>query len=394
MDLEMSETDQMLVNTANDILDRFGESYFREKRVADERPREFIDAITEAGFFGIPVPTEYGGEGLGVSSSVHAIETLGAGGAWFHMGGLTSTAFFVGMVNRYGTEEQKERYLPEIANGEEKWAIGVTESDAGSNMLRTSTTAERDGDEFVINGEKAFNSGLGTRDVYALVARTTDYDEVDKRTDGFTIFLVEDPSERDGIELDRIDLDIYWYPEEHTYFVHFDDFRIHESQVLGTVDEGIKPIFAMLNTERITTGADHIGRGRWALNQAVDRAKERSVWGEPIGAHQGVAHPLAEAYADLETADTMIKRAAAAFDAEADGVGELANIAHLQASKAGFQAADTAMETFGGASALNDFGIAQVWSLERHQQIAPNPENMKLNYIAHNVLELPRSYGE
>lgn len=393
MDMEMSDTQELLVETAKDIVDRFGDSYFREKRIEDEKPEEFIDAMADAGFFGIPIPEEYGGEGLGLIETVHAIETFSVGGAWFDLGGLTSNVFFTGMVNQYGTEEQKEEYLPKMANRDHTWSIGVTEPDSGTNMLQTEVFAERDGDEFVINGEKAFNSGLGSRDMYALVTRTKKYDDVERRTDGFTLFLVEDPADVEGIDLDKVDLDIYWYPEEHTYFVHLDDVRIPASQVLGEVHEGVDPIFSMVNAERISTAAAHIGRGKWALEQAVDRAKTREVWGEPIGAHQGISLPLAEAYSELETASTMVKRAAVAFDKGQDNVGELANIAHLEASKAGFNATDVAVETFGGASAMNDYGITQVWSLERHQTIAPLPENMKLNYIANNVLGLPRSYG-
>lgn len=389
----MSKTQELLVKTAEDICDRFGDSYFKEKRMADEKPEEFVDAMTEAGFFGIPIPTEYGGEGLGLIETVYAIEAFSVGGGWFDLGGLTSNVFFTGMVNQYGTEEQKEEYLPKMASREHTWSIGVTEPESGTNMLATKTFAERDGDEFVINGEKAFNSGLGVRDVYALVTRTKRADEVDKRTDGFTLFLVENPSDREGIDLDPVDLDMYWYPEEHTYFVYFDDFRIPEEQVLGEIDGGVKPIFSMVNAERISTAAAHVGRGKWALEQAVDRAKSREVWGEPIGAHQGISLPLAEAYSELETASTMVKRAAVAFDNGQDNVGELANIAHLEASKAGFNACDVAVETFGGASSMNDYGIMQVWSLERHQCIAPLPENMKLNFIANNVLGLPRSYG-
>jgi acyl-CoA dehydrogenase len=295
------------------------------------------------------------------------------------------------VLSEYGTERQREEYLPQIANGNMDWALGVTEPDAGSNMLRTGTVADRDGEEFVINGEKVFNSGLDEADGYTLLTRTTPIEEVDSRTQGLTVFLVE--PDADGIEYEPVDLDIYWPAGENTFTVHIDDLRVHESQVIGEVDRGFYPIFEVLNPERISTAAEHLGRGKWALQKAVNRAKEREVWGEPIGAHQAIQHPLAESYADLETASTMVRKAATAYDDGDGNVDELSNLAHLKAARACFEAADNAVETYGGASAVADYGISAVWSLSRHQRIAPVTEAMKLNFIANNVLDLPRSYG-
>lgn len=392
MSEELTQEQRLLVDTARRITESYGESYFREKRLADEAPTEYLDEIADAGFFGIPIPTEYGGEGMGMLELVHAIEAIGEAGGWDIVGRFTLNTVFGGVVlAEYGTEEQKEEHLPKLASGEAHWALGVTEANAGSNMLRTGTFAERDGDEFVINGEKAFNSGVEGADGYTFLARTTKFEDVDRRTDGLTVFLVdpEDPA----VEYEPVDLDIHWPAGERTFTVHIDDLRVHESQVIGEVDQGFDPIFQVLNPERISVAAEHISRGRWAIDRAVDRANEREVWGEPIGAHQGVQHPLADAYASVETASTMTKRAARAFDAGRDNVGELANIAHYKAGEAGFEAADVAVETFGGASSVADYGITAVWSLARHQRIAPVTDNMKLNYIANNVLGLPRSYG-
>jgi acyl-CoA dehydrogenase len=389
---ELTAEQQMLVDIAHDITEDFGESYFREKRLEDEEPLEYIDALADAGFFGIPIPTEYGGEGMGIEELVYAIEALSEAGGWIIGSRFTLNTVFGGIVlSKYGTEEQKEEHLPALANGERSWALGVTEQKAGSNMLNTQTFAERDGNEFVINGEKVFNSGLDHAEGYTFLARTKKPEEADSRTDGLTVFLV-DP-DADGIEYDPVGLDIYWPAGERTFTVHIDDLRVHESQVIGEVHEGIQPIFDVLNPERISVAAEHIGRGRWVLDQAVQRAKEREVWGEPIGAHQAIQHPLAESHANLETAMTMTTRAARAFDNGYDNVGQLSNIAHYKAGEAGFEAADSALETFGGASATEDYGIAAVWSYARHQQIAPVTDQMKLNYIANNVLGLPRSYG-
>lgn len=392
MNFEQSGEQKMLVETARDIVDGYGESYFREKRMADEEPEEFVNDLAEAGFFGIPIPMEYDGEGMGMLDLVYAIEAIGEAGGWDAIGKFTLNTVFGGVVlSKFGTEEQKERYLPKIASGEMDWALGVTEANTGSNMLKTKTFAERDGDEFVINGEKAFNSGLDQADGYTLLTRTKPFDEVDRRTDGLTVFLVE--PDADGIEFEPVDLDMYWPAGENTFTVHIDDLRVHESQAIGEIHGGFSPIFEVLNPERISTAAEHLGRGKWVLDKAVERAKEREVWGEPIGAHQAIQHPLAQSYAELKSASTIVKQAAWAYDQGKDNVGELSNIGHLLAGDAAFEAADNAVETYGGGSAVADYGIAAVWNLTRHQQIAPVTDNMKRNFIANNVLDLPRSYG-
>lgn len=392
MDFDLSQEQRLFVQTAKDIVNDYGETYFREKRLEEEEPEEFLDEIGKAGFFGIPLPEEYGGEGLGMHELALVIRALGEAGAWEHLSRFTTNTVFGGLtLAQYGTEEQKERHLPNLARGEEVWALGVTEPDAGSNMLRTDTFAERNGDEFVLNGSKVFNSGLDVAEGYVILTRTKRFDDVDKRTDGLTLFIA-DP-EDDGIKYEPVDLDIFWPAGHRTFTVHIDDLRLHEDQILGELHEGFKPIFNVLNPERISTASEHIARGKWVLNKAVDFAKQREVWGEPIGAHQGIQHPLAESYADLESASTMLDKAATSTDKGNDDAAELTNLAHLKAADASYQAADNAMETYGGTSAVADNGIAAVWSLVRHQKIAPITRNMKLNYIANNVINLPRSYG-
>jgi len=382
----------MLMQSAETIVEDFGASYFREKRLAGEEPTAFLEEVESAGFFGIPLPVEYGGEGMGMYELSLAIEALGTAGAWEFTSRFTTTTVFGGLtLANYGTDEQKDTHLSDIAAGKETWTLGVTESGAGSNMLRTETTAERDGDEFVVNGSKVWNSGLDRAEMYVILTRTKPFDEVEERTDGLTLFLAA--PEADGIEYEPIEADIHRPAGHETFTVHIDNLRVHESQILGELHRGIEPLFDILNPERISTGSEQLARGKWALDQAVDYAKEREVWGEPIGAHQGVQHPLAESYADLSSANLLLKRAAEAFDEGEEGQGELANLAHLKVADAAFDAADNAVETFGGASAAADHGITAVWSVCRHQQIAPITRNMKLNYIANNVLDLPRSYG-
>jgi len=392
MDFSLSSEQQLIVDTARKIAESYGEEYFREKRLAQERPIEFLSDLSEAGFFGIPLPESHGGEGLGMLEVSLIMETLGKAGAWEHLNKFTRNTVFGGItLSRYGTDDQKSEYMEQICRGEMSFSLGVTEPEAGSNMLRTATFAERDGDEFVISGSKVFNSGLDDADQYVLLTRTKKFSDVERRSEGFTVFLI-DP-DASGIEYEPVDIDIFWPAGHRTFTVHIDQLRVHKSQVLGEVHEGFEPIFDVLNPERISTASEHLGRGRWVLSQAVDYANEREVWGDPIGAHQSVQHPLAESYADLESASTMVRQAASAFDNDSNDTGKIANIGHLKAGRAAFQAADNALETFGGSSAVAEFGIAAVWSLSRHQRIAPITENMKLNYIANNVLDLPRSYG-
>lgn len=392
MEFEPTETQRMLVETAREIVEGFGESYFREKRLANEAPTEYLDAVADAGFFGIPFPEAFGGEGMGMLEVVFAIEALGRAGAWSPLLPFTENVAIGGQILlKHGTDEQKRTYIPRIVDDDMSWAIGVTEPNTGTNMLRTSTFARREGDEFVVSGEKIFNSGLDAADRYVLLTRTKRFEDVDDRRDGLTVFLV-DPGEP-AIEYAPIDINVHWPLGQQTYTVHIDDLRVHESQICGGLHDGAEVIWSALTPERITTGMAHVARGWWALDRAVDYATTREVWGEPIGAHQGVQHPLARAHADLLTASTMVKRAANAYDSEATNTSELANVAHLQAGDAAFDAADAAMETFGGSSVAAEEGLAAVWGLLRHQRIAPLPDNMKLNYLAHNVLDLPRSYG-
>jgi len=390
MDYRITDTERLLEDTAKEITNDFGQMYFRKKRTAKEEATEFLEELAEAGFFGITFSEQYGGEGLGMMELVRAIETIGKEGGWSQTTNLVINAVAGSMIKNHGTEDQKDSFLPKMTKREIKWAVGITEPDTGQNTYRTSTTADRlSGDKFVINGQKAWISGIHKADNFIILTRTKPYDDVDKRSNGLTLFTV-DPN-RSDIEFDKIDLDIY-FPEE-TYIVNIDNLEVEASQVLGQVDKGASVLWDGMNPERITTSAEHIGRGKWALERAVNRAKDREVWGEPIGAHQGVQHPLAQAHADIAAAEVMLKKAAFSFDNNWDNHMDLGNIAHLVSSQSAYDAIDNAVGTFGGSSATENNGIAALHSLIRHQKIAPIPENMKLNYIANEVLDLPRSYG-
>jgi acyl-CoA dehydrogenase len=320
---------------------------------------------------------------------VFLVETLAEEGAWIAANSLVSSAVFGGIsLLAHGNELQIDRYVPKIAAGEEKWSVSVTEKDAGLNTSNVSTTARLDGSSFVIDGGKLWTSGLDTSSHVVVLARTTPKAECDSPLDGLTMFIV-DP-EMDGVDYTPTKTDVY-FPRQ-TFRVDYNGVRVPEERVLGTVDEGLYQMFDTLNAERLGTAAGAWGAGRHALNEAVDYAAQREVWSEPIGAHQAIQHPLADAHAELETARLALERGAWQWDQGGDSVGEAANVANLQAGKAAWAACEAAMSTHGGIATYTERGIAAAWSFVRTNRIIPVSEEMIRNYLGHRVLGLPQSY--
>jgi len=359
-------------------------------RNQNKQPEEFKSDLAANDWYGLMIPEEYGGQGLGLSEMIIVAEELGRSG-----GGRTATNLLLfaamyggGLLPRHGTDTQKERWLPRLANGDADWAIGVTEPDAGLNTTNIQTTAQRDGDEYVLNGQKVWTTGIDTADQIALLARTLPKSQTESRGHGLTIFLV-DP-EADGVDYEEIRKDVYHHHPSFSVFI--DDVRVPETSVLGEEHQGLYHFFSTLNIERIYIAASLYGIGSYVLERAVDYANERVVFDEPIGSHQAIQHPLADAYADLELAKLMTYKAAWLDDAGKENVGEQANIANLKAGEAAWKACEQAMTTFGGSSIGSDVGIAKFWEEVRHQRIAPVSEEMIRNYIGNRVLGLPRSY--
>lgn len=274
-----------------------------------------------------------------------------------------------GLLPRHGSDAQKETWLPELANGDADWAIGVTEPDAGLNTINIQTTAERDSDGYVLNEQKVWPTGIDTADRVVLLARTMPKSEAGSRGEGLTIFLV-DPDE-DGANYKEIPKDIYHHP---SFSVFVNDVRVPETTVLGEEHRGLYHFFSALNLKRIYIAASLYGIGNYVLGRAVDYVNERIVLEEPIGSHQAIQYPLADAYAGLELAKLMMYKPAWMDDASEENVGEQANIANLKASEVAWAACEQAITTFGGSSVRSDIGIAKSWEEVRHQRIAPVSE--------------------
>jgi acyl-CoA dehydrogenase len=371
------------------IATQYDQDYWMRVREEGGLPEAVFQDLADAGLIGIVFPEEYGGRGGGMLDLVFLMETLAEEGAWIAANSLVSSAVFGGIsLLAHGNEMQIDRYVPKIAAGEEKWSVSVTEKDAGLNTSNVSTTARLDGSSFVIDGGKLWTSGLDTSSHVVVLARTTPKAECDSPLDGLTMFIV-DP-EMDGVDYTPTKTDVY-FPRQ-TFRVDYNGVRVPEERVLGTVDEGLYQMFDTLNAERLGTAAGAWGAGRHALNEAVDYAAQREVWSEPIGAHQAIQHPLADAHAELETARLALERGAWQWDQGGDSVGEAANVANLQAGKAAWAACEAAMSTHGGIATYTERGIAAAWSFVRTNRIIPVSEEMIRNYLGHRVLGLPQSY--
>ncbi|WP_458210633.1 acyl-CoA dehydrogenase family protein [Haladaptatus sp. NG-SE-30] len=391
MDFMLSEEHELMKSAVRDITENFDNAYWQDVHEARRPPTEVFDELAAGGWFGAPLPEEYGGQGLNLLDTCIIMEALCEGHCWETTFRFTMSTVFGGIsLVENGTEEQKEEYIPRIARGEDVWALGMTEPDAGLNSSRISTSAKKDSDEYVIDGRKQWISGMDFADQLLLVARTTPLVEADSKFDGITMFIV-DP-EAEGIEYSEIPLDIYY--TEPTYDLFIEDLRVDQEQVLGEVGNGMCQIFGMLNVERITAGLSAWGAGREALDKAVQYAKDRKVWSEPIGAHQAIQHPLAESHAKMESARTQLRKAAWQYDNQVGDVGEASNIANYLACKAAWEACEASMTTHGGMSASSEMGISASWGVARHQRTGPVSEEMILNYIGQHVLDLPRSYED
>lgn len=383
--LEPTEEERILRSTVREIVDRFGHGYFQERARSGEPMQELWDVLGQYGFLGLSIPEEYGGGGAGLTELAIVLEELSAGGCP-ELAMVLSQGIVGSVLPIHGTAAQKERYLPGIASGREKFVFALTEPDAGSNSHNVSTTAHRDGDEWVVRGTKYYISGVDHCDHFLLVARTG----TDERTGRgeLTLFIVDDPN-LPGLDKQMIPTALQAPERQFTLF--FDGMRLPADAVVGEIGRGLRPLFDGLNPERVLSAVICTGVGRYAIDKAVRYAKERSVWGVPIGSHQGVQHPLAEAAIELEAARGMVWRAAALFDAGRPA-GEEANMAKFLASRAGSKALETAIQTHGGNGLADEYGLADLWSIVRLQQIAPVSSQMVLNHIGQHTLGLPRSY--
>ncbi|MFI9112454.1 acyl-CoA dehydrogenase family protein [Streptomyces venezuelae] len=337
------------------------------------------------GYLGVNLPEEYGGGGGGMAELSVVLEEAGAAGAPLLMM-VVSPAICGTVIARFGTEEQKRAWLPGLADGSLTMAFGITEPDAGSNSHRITTTAERTEDGWVLNGRKVFVSGVDIADATLIVGRTSD-----ARTGSLKPCLFIVPREAAGFQRRHIEMELV--ANEKQFELTLDDVHLPADALVGDEDAGLLQLFAGLNPERIMTAAFAIGMGRYALAQAVKYAKERQVWKAPIGAHQAIAHPLAQAHIELELARLMMAKAAQLYDAGDDmGAGEAANMAKYAAAEACVRAVDQAVHTLGGNGLTKEFGLARLVTAARVARIAPVSREMILNYVSHQTLGLPKSY--
>jgi alkylation response protein AidB-like acyl-CoA dehydrogenase len=384
--LELVPTDEerMLRETVGSICRGFGQSYTREKTLAGEPPTELWDELASRGFLGVNLPEEYGGGGLGMSALAAVAEEISAAGCALLLI-VVSPAIAGSILVRHGSEEQKERWLRGIAAGTTKVAFAITEPDAGTNSHNISTSLAPDDGRFLLRGQKTFISGVEDADAVLVVARS----RLPDGNLGLPSLAIVD-SDAPGLTRQQIPMPFVGPDAQWTLF--FEDVEVEEERLIGGENGGLGPIFDGLNPERIMGAALAGGMGRLALEKAARYANEREVWDQPIGAHQGISHPLAEAKIELELARLMTRKAAALYDSSTPGAGEAANMAKYAAAEAAIKCVDRAIQTHGGNGFAVEYGLSDMWWGARITRTAPVSREMILNYVAEHSLGLPRSY--
>jgi alkylation response protein AidB-like acyl-CoA dehydrogenase len=378
--VDFAETDEhrALRAAVAGIASDFGPGYYAE-RAAERRPcAELWKALGEAGFIGVNIPEAYGGGGGGLTELVLVCEEIAAAGTPLLLL-VVSSAISAEMLCEFGTDEQRKTWLPGLAAGTAKMVFAITEPDAGSNTLRISTTAHPDGADWVLNGTKYFISGVDEAEALVVVAKTGQ--------DKLSLFIV--PADAAGLDKRLLPVDLLL--PERQFTLHFDNVRVDKTALVGEEGAGFRQVFYGLNPERITGAALGVGLARYALTAAARYARERTVWSEPIGAHQGLSHPLAKAKIETELAALMTRRAAWQHD-HGQPAGESSNMAKYAAAEAALAALDAAIQTHGGNGVSAEFGLMPYWGLARLLRIAPVSREMILNFVAQHSLGLPRSY--
>ncbi len=386
--MSFTETDeqQALRAAVAGFASRYGYEYYVDKARSDDPTKELWDEAGRLGYLGVNLPVEYGGGGQGMYELSLVEEELSAAGCGLLMM-VVSPAICGTVIARFGTDEQKGRWLPGLADGSSIMAFGITEPDAGSNSHRITTTARRDGSDWVLTGRKTFISGVDVADNVLIVCRTAD-----ATTGQLKPVLLVVPTDSPGFERTRIPMDIV--APDNQFQLFMDDVRLPADALVGEEDAAIDQLFAGLNPERIMASAFAVGMARYALDKATGYAKERAVWHDrPIGTHQGLAHPLAAIHIEVELARLMMQKAATLYDAgDHMGAGEAANMAKYAGGEAVVRAVDQAVQTHGGNGLASEYGLGSLIAASRLMRIAPVSREMILNFVAMHSLGLPRSY--
>ena len=369
------------------ICERFDNEYWNKLDAESEYPTEFVQALTDAGYLATLIPEEYGGSGLPISAAGAVLETIHETGC--NAAACHAQMYTMGTVLRHGSDEQKQKYLPGIASGELRMqAFGVTEPTTGSDTTQLKTKAVREGNQYVVNGQKVWTSRAMQSDLMLLLARTTPADEVKRRSDGISVFLVDlREAKGNGLELRKLDAAI----NHNTTEVFIDNLKLAPDTVVGEEGKGFRYILDSMNAERILIAYESIGDAKFFIRKARDYANDRVVFGAPIGKNQGIQFPIARAYAEMQAAELMVTKAAAMFEQGID-CGAEANMAKMLASEAAWKAGEACMQTHGGFAFAREYGIERKWRECRLYQIAPISTNMILAYLGQHVLDMPRSY--
>lgn len=388
MNFDLTEEQTMIQDQVRQIAASFDLDYWHERDETKTYPHDFFKAFADAGWLGIAIPEAYGGVGLGIMEACLLLEAICASGAG--MSGSTPIHFsiFPPMpLIKFGSEEQKQAFLPKIARGEMKLGFSITEPDAGTDTTRITTRAVRDGDEYILNGKKVWSSNIQNAERTLILVRTTPYEEVERKTLGMSLFMLD--LKVPGITIREIPKLGRHAVDSNELFL--DDVRVPAKDLIGEKGQGFYHLIAGLNAERMLLSSEAIGIGRAALKLAVTYAKERIVFGRPIGKNQAIQFPLADAYSKLEAAELLTHRGAWLYD-EGRPCGEAANIAKIRSAQAGFEACDSAIQTLGGMGYAREYHVERLWREVRLFRLAPVSQEMALNYLSEHVLGLPRSY--
>jgi len=362
-------------------------AYWRDLEDKHAHAAEFVKDVTESGYLSALIPEEYGGAGLPVRAGGVIFEEINASGC--SSGDIRAQMYMMKMLVRHGTAEQKARYLPDISSGKLRYqSFGVTEPTTGSDTLKLKTRAVRDGKHYVVNGQKIWTSRALNSDLMTLLVRTTPLDQVKKRTDGLSVLLVD---MRESVGKGMTIRPIQTMVNHQTNEVFYDNLRVPVENLIGEEGKGFRIILDGMNSERILVSHESLGDCRYFIDRAVNYAKERVVFDRPIGQNQGIQFPIARAYAEYRAADLMVRTACALFDA-GKPCGEQANMSRLLSSEAAWNSGEACMQTHGGFALAREYDIERKWRSARVQRIAPISTNLILAFIAHNVLDMPKSY--
>jgi acyl-CoA dehydrogenase len=389
MDFEKSDEQRLMIDTARAVGEKYGLDYWRDLDAKKEFPAAFWQEVCDSGLVGIAVPEEYGGAGLGMTEVAMAVETLCASGGGSTLSQLyMCNPIFGGItLSKLGTPEQKADMLPKLLTGEYRFAMALTEPDAGTNTPQIRTFAREDGDGWRLSGTKIWITCMPQADKVLVIARTKKFEDVQRKTDGISLFMID--VTRDGLTHEKIDkVGTNTLPSSSVFF---DGVRVEPHELIGTLHSGFRELFDVLNTERIVTTAGLVGTAELAIKLGVDYANERTVFGPPIGSYQSIQFPIAEAFVQMECARLKNYQAATLYD-RGKPYGSEANMAKLLAGHAAALATDRAMQTMGGMGYSKEYHAERLWRDARLFRIAPVSEEMILNYVAQHDLGMPRSY--